>query len=77
MAPPDVVLLDSGPLGLVSHPNAEKVNAQAVQWFDALLSAGVSVLISEIADYEVRCELLRAGRQRGFVDAKTWQEIKP
>lgn len=65
MAPPEVVLLDSGPLGLVSHPNAQRVNAAAVEWLDALLSAGVSVLVPEIADYEVRRELLRAGRQRG------------
>ena len=65
MEPPDVVLLDSGPLGLVSHPNAEKVNAEAVEWLEALLSAGVFVLVAEIADYEVRRELLRAGRQRG------------
>jgi predicted nucleic acid-binding protein len=62
---PDVVLLDSGPLGLVSHPNAERINAEAVEWLYALLSAGVSVLVAEIADYEVRRELLRAGRQRG------------
>lgn len=65
MALPDVVLLDSGPLGLVSHPNAERVNAEAVEWLQALLSARVSVLVAEIADYEVRRELLRAGRQRG------------
>jgi hypothetical protein len=63
--PPDVVLLDSGPLGLVSHPNAEKINAEAIEWLEALLSGGVSVLVAEIADYEVRRELLRAGRQRG------------
>jgi hypothetical protein len=54
VAPPEVVLLDSGPLGLVSHPNAEMVNAEVVEWVGALLSAGVSVLIPEIADYEVR-----------------------
>jgi len=65
VAPPDVVLLDSGPLGLVSHPNADRINADAVQWLDALLSAGVFVLVPEIADYEVRRELLRADRQRG------------
>ena len=62
MEPPDVVLLDSG---LVSHPNAEKVNVEAVEWLEALLSGGVSVLVAEIADYEVRRELLRADRQRG------------
>lgn len=61
----DVVLLDSGPLGLVSHPNAERVNAEAVQWLHTLLSTGISVLVPEIADYEVRRELLRAGRRRG------------
>jgi predicted nucleic acid-binding protein len=66
VAPPDVVLLDSGPLGLVSHPNAERINAEAVEWLDALLSAGISVLVAEIADYEVRRELLRAGRQLGI-----------
>jgi predicted nucleic acid-binding protein len=58
-------LLDSGPLGLVSHPNAERINAEAVEWLETLLSAGTSVLVAEIADYEVRRELLRAGRQRG------------
>jgi predicted nucleic acid-binding protein len=52
-------------LGLVSHPNAEKINAEAIEWLEALLSGGVSVLVAEIADYEVRRELLRAGRQRG------------
>ncbi len=50
---------------LISQPNAEKVNAEAVEWLGALLSAGISVLIPEIADYEVRRELLRAGRTRG------------
>lgn len=59
------MLLDAGPLGLVSHPNAEKVNAEAVEWLDALFTSGVSVLVPEIADYEVRRELVRAGRQRG------------
>jgi hypothetical protein len=54
VAPPEVVLLDSGPLELVTHPNAERVNIEAVEWVGALLCAGVSVLIPEIADYEVR-----------------------
>jgi len=76
MEPPDVVLLDFGPLGLVSHPNAEKVNAEAVEWLEALLTAWVSVLVAEIADYEVRRELLRAGRQRGVQRLDTCGEAK-
>ena len=57
MAPPEVVLLDSSPLGLVAHPTAARVIAEAVEWIGALLSAGVSVLIPEIVDYEVRPRL--------------------
>jgi predicted nucleic acid-binding protein len=55
---PDVVLLDAGPLGMVAHPRpAEEI----LTWLARLLAAGVEVLVAEIADYEVRRELLRAG----------------
>ena len=54
----DVVLLDAGPLGMVAHPRpAEEILA----WLARLLAANVEVLVPEIADYEVRRELLRAG----------------
>ena len=59
-----VVLLDTGPLGFVSHPNAATKNKQAAQWLRDLLAAGVTVLVPEIADYELRRELLRAGKTR-------------
>jgi hypothetical protein len=58
----DVVLLDAGPLGMISHPRAR---SEIVSWLARLVSAGVEVLIPEIADYEVRRELLRAGRKKG------------
>jgi predicted nucleic acid-binding protein len=55
---PELVLLDAGPLGMVSHPRpADKI----VVWLARLLSASVEVLVPEIADFEVRRELLRAG----------------
>ena len=57
------VLLDAGPLGLVTHPRAEP-NREAALWLRALLSAGVPVLVPEISDYEIRRELLRAGKSR-------------
>lgn len=59
------VLLDAGPLGLVTHPRVEQ-NREAALWLRGLLSAGVPVLVPEISDYEVRRELLRAGRTRGL-----------
>jgi predicted nucleic acid-binding protein len=58
------VLLDTGPLGLVTHPKAATKNSKAAQWLLGLLSDGVDVLIPGIADYELRRELLRAGKTR-------------
>jgi hypothetical protein len=55
----DVVLLDAGPLGMIAHP---RPNAAIADWLKELLAAGVKVVVPEIADYEVRRELLRARR---------------
>jgi predicted nucleic acid-binding protein len=48
----------------VSHPNAADKNKQAAQWFRGLLVADVAVLVPEIADYELRRELLRVDKAR-------------
>lgn len=61
-----VVLLDSGPLGLATNPRSSPRNTACNQWVDALVSGGVRVIVPEIADYEVRRELLRAGKIRGI-----------
>jgi predicted nucleic acid-binding protein len=55
---PDVVVLDAGPLGMIAHPRPAD---EIVTWMAGLLAAGVEVFVAEIADYEVRRELLRAG----------------
>ncbi len=60
-----IVLLDAGPLGLVTNPKASPMADQCNRWLEALLVQGTRVLIPEIADYEVRRELLRAGKVRG------------
>ncbi len=51
----DVVLLDAGPLGMVSHPRA---SVDIVEWLARLVASGMQVLIPEVADYELRRELL-------------------
>ena len=61
------MLLDTGPLGLVTHPNAAIENKQATQWLQGLLQTEVAVLIPEIADYELRRELLRAGKAKSVM----------
>ncbi len=57
------ILLDSGPLGRLSHPrNSTEID----QWALRQGRNGVIVTIPETIDYEVRRELLRAGKQRGL-----------
>lgn len=55
-----IVLLDSGVLGMVTHPRR---NADAKAWLRERLSALDNVLVPEIADYEVRRELIRADKR--------------
>lgn len=55
------ILLDAGPLGFAANPQHSATSTACSQWIEALLAAGHRVLIPEIADYEVRRELLRAG----------------
>ena len=61
-----IVLLDAGPLGLVSNPRMSPEAEMCRQWLESLVRQRVSVLVPEIADYEVRRELLRAGRHLGI-----------
>jgi predicted nucleic acid-binding protein len=61
-----VIILDAGPLGLVSNPKAKPETEQATSWIANLLRQGDVVVIPEVADYEVRRELLRADKQRGI-----------
>ena len=65
-----VVLLDTGPLGMVSHP---KPNRDVVEWVKNLLGAGAEILVPEIADYELRRELLRSKKTKGI---KRLDELK-
>ena len=60
------VVLDSGPLGMVSNPRASPINLQCRQWLDILLERGILVYVPEIADYEIRRELLRAAKTAGL-----------
>ena len=59
----EIVILDAGPLGLISHPAP---SLEIMAWFARLVVAGTMVCIPEIADFEVRRELLRAGKFKGL-----------
>ena len=60
------ILLDSGPLGLITNPRASKEAAACGQWLVNALTGGATVLVPAIADYEVRRELIRARRTAGI-----------
>lgn len=55
-------MLDEGPLSLVTHPRGGDDAEAAKEWLKGLREAGVGVKVPEIADYELRRELLRAGK---------------
>ena len=61
-----IVLLDAGPLGMITNPKSSPENEACKNWLASLTYSGVEVVIPEIADYEVRRELLRAGKDRGL-----------
>lgn len=61
-----IVVLDTGPLGMASNPNASPETDACQQWLETLLLDGARVCLPEIADYEIRRELLRADKKKGL-----------
>jgi predicted nucleic acid-binding protein len=65
-------MLDAGPLGMLVHPHP---NREFAEWYSAQRDAGVAFIIPEIADFELRRELIRAGlgasvrRLDGLIDS--------
>lgn len=62
-----LLLLDSGPLGLITHPRGVSEAAACVAWFKAMLKQGAKAYIPEIIDYELRRELIRTHLKSGVV----------
>jgi hypothetical protein len=68
-----LVLLDPGVLGLITYPRASRDGNECGQWLLSLSSKGHEAKIPEIADYEIRCELLRMDK---FGDIKVLDNLK-
>ncbi|WP_293149008.1 MULTISPECIES: nucleic acid-binding protein [unclassified Microcoleus] len=69
-----IVLLDSGPLGTLTNPKGSAVTVECRMWVRSLLLKGYRVILPEIADYEVRRELLRANKLAGVRRLDDWKE---
>jgi hypothetical protein len=61
-----VIVLDTGPVGLITNP---KLSAQGIacnQWLQGQLKSKNRVIVPEIVDYEARRKLLRADKKKGL-----------
>ncbi|GBF80489.1 type II toxin-antitoxin system VapC family toxin [Aphanothece sacrum] len=61
-----VIILDSTPVGLITNPKASILAKDCQKWFNTLFERGYEVILSEIVDYEIRRELLRANKISGI-----------
>ena len=61
-----LVILDTGTLGLLTNPRAQSDAVACRLWAQGLLVAGARVSVPGIADYELRRELIRAGKAWGL-----------
>ena len=68
-----IILLDAGPLGILTNPKATPINLECGQWMKELLLKNYRVILPEIADYEVRRELIRAKRLEGIHRLDDWK----
>ena len=53
-----LILLDSGPLGMITNPKATGIPFDCQLWLKSLLRRGERVAIPEISDYEMLLILL-------------------
>jgi hypothetical protein len=65
-----IIVLDSWPLRLASNDPRKPDAARCYQWIRALDLAGALIFAPEIADFEVRRELLRIGRREAHGPGK-------
>lgn len=60
------IVLDAGPLGLLTTPKRSERRDDCILWAESQIRAGTAIFVPEIADYEVRRELMRAGKSAGL-----------
>jgi predicted nucleic acid-binding protein len=61
-----LILLDTGPLGLVTNPKGGDEAERCKAWLRDIIAAGADVIVPAIADYELRRELVRGNKDEGL-----------
>jgi len=70
-----VILLDAGPLGLVTNPKRSPQSLACAQWLQLVVNRDARIILPKIADYEVRRELLRANKTKGIAQLNALVEL--
>jgi predicted nucleic acid-binding protein len=73
------VVLDTGILGVVTKPKHTPESLACLRWLESLVAHQHQVIVPEIADYELRRELIRASKRQGLarLDALTQVLVLP
>jgi predicted nucleic acid-binding protein len=66
------IFLDTGPLGILTNPKRPAETVAILTWAVSMLNAGHRLIVPAVADYEVRRELLRAGKTKGIAALDAW-----
>lgn len=61
-----VVFLDTGPLGILTNPKLPLPTLDAIRWSVAMVTAGHSLIVPAVSDFELRRELERIGGTRSL-----------
>ena len=72
-----VVILDTGPLGLLTNPKPTEETVAAVNWGIRVMAAGHRLVVPAVADYEVRRELERAAKARSIAQLDAFNAARP
>lgn len=56
------IVLDSGPLGLLMQRRGISIADSCRAWMASRVGQGIGIFVPEVADYEVRRELIRLGK---------------
>lgn len=56
------VFLDAGPLGMAAQRRGIAEAEACRRWVNDMTNAGVRIIVPEVTDFEIRRELLRAGK---------------
>ena len=71
------LLLDSGPLGLITQPKLSPEVVAMNHWLIDCLSSGDAALVPAIIYYELRRELLRARKSSGLARLDAFVQSDP